>query len=219
MLRADLISPRGAGPSGVRRAGRAGGRARKSRRSARARARGQALASGRARRAAPASELQVSRPAPGVEYFNGLGGFAEGGREYVTILGPGQSTPAPWINVIANPGFGFQVVRRGRRLRLVAEQPRTSADAVVQRPGDRPARPGLLSEGRGNGRMSGARRRCRSGMRPPPMSRGMAGATAASSMPRTASPPTAGIRAARRSDQDLAADAAQRSRAAPRGFR
>jgi cyclic beta-1,2-glucan synthetase len=59
------------------------------------------------------SELQVSRPAPGVEYFNGLGGFAEAGREYVTILGPGQSTPAPWINVIANPGFGFQVSAEG----------------------------------------------------------------------------------------------------------
>ena len=66
-----------------------------------------------AKRAAPASELQVSRPAPGVEYFNGLGGFAEGGREYVTILGPGQSTPAPWINVVANPGFGFQVSAEG----------------------------------------------------------------------------------------------------------
>jgi cyclic beta-1,2-glucan synthetase len=48
-----------------------------------------------------------------VEYFNGLGGFAEGGREYVTILGPGQSTPAPWINVIANSGFGFQVSADG----------------------------------------------------------------------------------------------------------
>jgi len=66
-----------------------------------------------ARRAAPASELQVLRPAPGIEYFNGLGGFAEGGREYVTILGPGRSTPAPWINVIANPGFGFQVSAEG----------------------------------------------------------------------------------------------------------
>jgi len=64
-------------------------------------------------RAAPASALQVSRPPPGVEYFNGLGGFAEGGREYVTILGPGQSTPAPWINVIANSGFGFQVSAEG----------------------------------------------------------------------------------------------------------
>lgn len=64
-------------------------------------------------RAAPASELQVSRPPPGVEYFNGLGGFADGGREYVTVLGPGQATPAPWINVIANPNFGFQVSVEG----------------------------------------------------------------------------------------------------------
>ena len=31
----------------------------------------------------------------------------------MTILGPGQSTPAPWINVIANPGFGFQVSAEG----------------------------------------------------------------------------------------------------------
>ncbi|PZO47564.1 MAG: glycosyl transferase, partial [Alphaproteobacteria bacterium] len=33
--------------------------------------------------------------------------------EYVIVLGPGQSTPAPWINVIANPGFGFQVSAEG----------------------------------------------------------------------------------------------------------
>src|SRR5882724_11914063 len=59
------------------------------------------------------TDLRVSRPALGVEYFNGLGGFTEGGREYVTILGPGQSTPAPWINVIANSGFGFQVSAEG----------------------------------------------------------------------------------------------------------
>ncbi len=59
------------------------------------------------------SELQVSRPPPGVEYFNGLGGFAEEGREYLTILGPGQSTPAPWINVVANPNFGFQASAEG----------------------------------------------------------------------------------------------------------
>ncbi|HXQ46788.1 MAG TPA: hypothetical protein VN806_09240 [Caulobacteraceae bacterium] len=31
----------------------------------------------------------------------------------MTILGPGQSTPAPWINVVANPGFGFQVSAEG----------------------------------------------------------------------------------------------------------
>jgi cyclic beta-1,2-glucan synthetase len=59
------------------------------------------------------SELQVARPQSDVEFFNGLGGFAKGGREYVTSLGPGQSTPAPWINVIANPGFGFLVSAEG----------------------------------------------------------------------------------------------------------
>ena len=55
----------------------------------------------------------ASRPTFDLEFFNGLGGFADGGREYVTILGPGQSTPAPWINVIANPAFGFQVATEG----------------------------------------------------------------------------------------------------------
>jgi cyclic beta-1,2-glucan synthetase len=55
-----------------------------------------------------------SRPRPpDLEFFNGLGGFARGGAEYVTILGPGQSTPAPWINVIANPVFGFQAGTEG----------------------------------------------------------------------------------------------------------
>ena len=50
---------------------------------------------------------------PELEFFNGLGGFADDGREYVTILGPGQRTPAPWINVIANPAFGFHVPTEG----------------------------------------------------------------------------------------------------------
>jgi cyclic beta-1,2-glucan synthetase len=56
---------------------------------------------------------EVSAPRPELEFFNGLGGFADGGREYVTILGPGQSTPAPWLNVIANASFGFQVSESG----------------------------------------------------------------------------------------------------------
>ncbi|HSO29142.1 MAG TPA: glucoamylase family protein, partial [Candidatus Sulfomarinibacteraceae bacterium] len=52
-------------------------------------------------------------PRPELEFFNGLGGFADGGREYVVILGPGQSTPAPWLNVVANTSFGFQVSESG----------------------------------------------------------------------------------------------------------
>ncbi|MBP7252904.1 MAG: hypothetical protein KBA75_05400 [Alphaproteobacteria bacterium] len=50
---------------------------------------------------------------PTLEFFNGIGGFAANGREYVTILAPDQQTPAPWINVIANPAFGFHVSAEG----------------------------------------------------------------------------------------------------------
>ena len=70
-----------------------------------------------ARRLAPHRSAKATNVAsvqrPELEFFNGLGGFADGGREYVTILGPGQSTPAPWLNVIANASFGFQVSESG----------------------------------------------------------------------------------------------------------
>lgn len=52
--------------------------------------------------------LQAVLPRPELEFFNGLGGFADSGREYVVVLEAGQWTPAPWINVICNPFFGFQ---------------------------------------------------------------------------------------------------------------
>ena len=48
-----------------------------------------------------------------LEYFNGMGGFAVDGREYVTVLHADKPTPAPWINVIANPGFGFHAAADG----------------------------------------------------------------------------------------------------------
>ncbi|MBK5356084.1 glycosyl transferase [Pseudomonas sp. TH41] len=48
-----------------------------------------------------------------LEFFNGLGGFDCDGREYLTVLDRDQTTPAPWINVIANPAFGFQVSVEG----------------------------------------------------------------------------------------------------------
>jgi cyclic beta-1,2-glucan synthetase len=55
----------------------------------------------------------VAAPTPELEFFNGLGGFTPDGREYVTVLGKGQWTPAPWINVMANPEFGCQVSESG----------------------------------------------------------------------------------------------------------
>lgn len=48
-----------------------------------------------------------------LEFFNGVGGFGADGREYTITLGAEQSTPAPWLNVIANPHFGFQVSAEG----------------------------------------------------------------------------------------------------------
>ena len=64
---------------------------------------------------APAPSVQDQRhpPLPQLEFFNGLGGFDKNGREYVIVAGPGQSTPAPWLNVIANSSFGFQVSESG----------------------------------------------------------------------------------------------------------
>ncbi len=51
---------------------------------------------------------------PDLTFFNGLGGFDQGGREYVTVLGAEQWTPLPWSNVIGNKvDFGFQVTETG----------------------------------------------------------------------------------------------------------
>ena len=53
---------------------------------------------------------QPTTPLPrpqGLLHDNGLGGFSPDGQEYCIYLSPGQVTPAPWVNVIANPYFGF----------------------------------------------------------------------------------------------------------------
>ncbi len=66
-----------------------------------------------ARRAARVTTLHTPAPGFHLEYFNGLGGFVEDGKEYAIVLGPGQTTPAPWVNVIANADFGFLVSESG----------------------------------------------------------------------------------------------------------
>ena len=65
------------------------------------------------RRAAPAEMSIVHAEDYGLEFYNGYGGFANNGRDYVTILHSGKNTPTPWINVIANPSFGFQIAADG----------------------------------------------------------------------------------------------------------
>ncbi len=48
-----------------------------------------------------------------LEFFNGYGGFGRDGKEYVMVLDSGANTPAPWINVVSNPSFGFMVSAEG----------------------------------------------------------------------------------------------------------
>lgn len=47
------------------------------------------------------------------EFFNGFGGFIKEGKEYEILLEGDTKPPAPWINVIANPDFGFQISESG----------------------------------------------------------------------------------------------------------
>ena len=46
-------------------------------------------------------------------FTNGLGGFTRDGHEYVITLQPGQITPAPWCNVLANEQFGTVISESG----------------------------------------------------------------------------------------------------------
>ncbi len=51
---------------------------------------------------------------PDLQFFNGVGGFSPNGREYVITMEPGQTTPAPWVNVLANPQFGSVISESGQ---------------------------------------------------------------------------------------------------------
>ncbi len=53
------------------------------------------------------------RPRKDLIFFNGTGGFTPDGREYIISTGQEQVTPAPWANVLANPGFGSIISENG----------------------------------------------------------------------------------------------------------
>ena len=58
------------------------------------------------------ADATAAEPAA-LEFANGYGGFSTGAREYeVTLMGD-RCTPAPWVNLIANPSFGFMVSCEG----------------------------------------------------------------------------------------------------------
>ena len=67
----------------------------------------------RTRRAEP-SPSAAALPRHDLIFFNGLGGFTPDGREYVITTAHGQVTPAPWVNVLANPHFGTVISESGQ---------------------------------------------------------------------------------------------------------
>jgi cellobiose phosphorylase len=61
---------------------------------------------------------QPVTPPEGLKFWNGHGGFTPDGREYVIVIdgtarGGPALPPAPWTNVLANPGFGCLVTEAG----------------------------------------------------------------------------------------------------------
>ncbi|MGA7297898.1 MAG: glucoamylase family protein [Rhodanobacteraceae bacterium] len=59
--------------------------------------------------AQPEPSQTVAAPALG----NPFGGFRADGREYEVVTGQGHVTPAPWVNVLANPDFGCVISESG----------------------------------------------------------------------------------------------------------
>jgi len=59
------------------------------------------------------SVAAVPMPRSDLLFFNGIGGFTPDGREYIITTTHEQVTPAPWVNVIANPHFGTVVSESG----------------------------------------------------------------------------------------------------------
>jgi cyclic beta-1,2-glucan synthetase len=58
-------------------------------------------------------ERREFAPPPGLQFYNGTGGFSGDGREYMIQTDTTRATPAPWVNVIANANFGTVLSENG----------------------------------------------------------------------------------------------------------
>jgi N,N'-diacetylchitobiose phosphorylase len=86
--------------------------------------------------------LPKGRGGEELQFENGYGGFSADGREYVIGVAGEQRPPMPWVNVIANEGFGCLVSESGAgatwsgNSRLNRLTP-WSNDPIVDPPGER----------------------------------------------------------------------------------
>jgi cyclic beta-1,2-glucan synthetase len=68
--------------------------------------------------AVPSSRLQETHTEPVPQpkdllFNNGYGGFSKDGREYIMYQTLGDGPPAPWVNILANEGFGCLTTSAG----------------------------------------------------------------------------------------------------------
>ena len=80
----------------------------------------------------------AAEPPDGLSFWNGFGGFTPDGREYVIVIdGISQAgptlPPAPWTNVLANPGFGCLVTEAGLGYSWAGNSQTNRLTSVVQR--------------------------------------------------------------------------------------
>ena len=61
----------------------------------------------------PEQKAVGALPRHDLNFFNGIGGFTPDGKEYVITTARDQATPAPWVNVLANPHFGTIISESG----------------------------------------------------------------------------------------------------------
>ncbi len=59
------------------------------------------------------TQIEAALPRHDLIFFNGFGGFTPDGCEYVITTSRIQVTPAPWVNVLANPRFGTIISENG----------------------------------------------------------------------------------------------------------
>lgn len=57
--------------------------------------------------------LEQEKERESYEFFNGFGAFVCEGKEYEILLEGNNRPPAPWINVVSNKSFGFQISESG----------------------------------------------------------------------------------------------------------
>ena len=61
----------------------------------------------------PEPAAHAASPRSDLIFFNGVGGFTPDGREYIITTSERETTPAPWVNVLANSCFGTVISESG----------------------------------------------------------------------------------------------------------